>query len=143
MIKDKKIAIKIVERKVAPRIKDAVEFNLTLKPYEKFILDNGIEVYSVNAGAEEVMQVEWVFQGGNWYEEQNGIAAAANYLVKNGTKNKTAFEISEHFDFYGAYVNRNCYNENSNITLHTLSKHLPELLPVVAEMINESVFPES
>jgi zinc protease len=143
MIKDKKIGIKILERKVAPRIKDAVEFHLTLKPFEKYILDNGIEVYSVNAGAEEVMQVEWVFQGGNWYEEQNGIAAAANYLVKNGTKNKTAFEISEHFDFYGAYVNRNCYNENSNITLHTLSKHLPELLPVVAEMINESVFPES
>jgi predicted Zn-dependent peptidase len=89
------------------------------------------------------MQVEWVFYAGNWYEEQNGLAAATNYLIKNGTKGKTAFEISEHFDFYGAYLNRNCYNETANITLHTLSKHLPELLPVVAELVSESVFPET
>jgi predicted Zn-dependent peptidase len=143
MIKDKQINSRKAERKTPPRIKDAVEFDLKLKPYEKFVLDNGIEVYAVNTGAEEVMQLEWVFYGGNWYEEQNGIAAATNYLIKNGTKNKTAFEISEHFDFYGSYVNRTCYNETSNITLHTLSKHLGELLPVVAEMINESVFPES
>ena len=65
----------VVNRKKAPRIKDAVEFDLTLRPYEKYVLDNGVEVYAVNTGAEEVMMVEWVFNAGNWYEEQNGIAA--------------------------------------------------------------------
>jgi len=142
MITDKTGSENVVNRKKAPRIKDAVEFNLTLKPYEKYVLDNGVEVYAVNTGAEEVMMVEWVFSAGNWYEEQNGIAAATNYLIKNGTKNRNAFAISEHVDFYGAYVNRNCYNETANITLHTLSKHLPNLLPVVAEMVSQSVFPE-
>ena len=128
---------------MAPRIKDAIEFDLTLKPYEKFVLDNGIEVYAVHAGPEELMQVEWVFYAGNWYEQQNGIAGATNYLIKNGTHSKTAFEISEHIDFYGAYLNRNCYNETANITLHTLTKHLSSVLPIVSEIITDSIYPSS
>ncbi|HEX5668928.1 MAG TPA: pitrilysin family protein, partial [Chitinophagaceae bacterium] len=82
------------------------------------------------------------FYAGNWYEEQNGIAGAANHLIKNGTRSKTAYEISEHFDFYGSYLNRSCYNETAVISLHTLTRHLPELLPVVTELITDSIFPE-
>jgi zinc protease len=130
-------------RSVAPPITDAVAFDLRLKPYEKLTLDNGIEVYQVNAGAEDVLQVEWVFYAGNWYEEQNLVAAAVNYLLKNGTRRKSAFEINEHFEYYGAYLNRACYNETATISLHCLNKHIGALLPVVQEMIEESVFPEA
>jgi zinc protease len=131
-----------MNRKTAPKILDAVEFDLQLKPCEHFLLDNGVPVYSIDAGAEEVMMLEFVFYAGNWYEEKNIVAATTNFLLKNGTKNKTAFAINEHFEFYGAYLNRNCYNETATLSLHTLSKHLPELLPVVAEILTESVFPE-
>lgn len=134
--------INSLNRKQAPGIKDAVDFQLTLKPYEKFVLDNGIEVYAVNAGAEQVMQIEWVFYAGNWYEDQDGIAVATNHLIKNGTRNKNAFEISDYVDFYGAYLNRNCYNETAVVSLHTLSKHVSELLPIVQELIVDSIFPE-
>ena len=48
---------------------------LHLKPYEKYILNNGVEVYAIDAGAEEVMQIEWVFYAGNWFEEKNLVAA--------------------------------------------------------------------
>ena len=131
----------MLNRKQAPRIKDAIEFDLTLKPYDKFILDNGIEVYAVHAGPEELMQVEWVFHAGNWFEQQNGIAGATNHLIKNGTGRKSAFEISEQIDFFGAYLNRNCYNETANITLHTLTKHLSSVLPIVSEIITDSIYP--
>src|SRR5215218_2331106 len=134
--------IKTPDRRVQPLIKDAVDFNLQLKPYEKFVLDNGIEVYAINGGAEDVLQIEWVFYAGNWFEDKNLIAASTNYLLKNGTSEKNAFQLSEHFEYYGSYLNRTCYNETSTISLHALSKHLEVLLPVVKEMINDSVFPE-
>lgn len=133
---------KTLNRKIAPPIKDAVDFNLQLKPAEVFRLDNEVPVHSINAGAEEVALVELVFYAGNWYEDQNIVAATTNYLLKNGTSKKTAFEINEHFEYYGAYLNRNCYNETANITLHSLSKHLTELLPVMTELITDSVFTE-
>ena len=131
-----------MNRKQAPPIKDAVEYNLQLKPCELFTLDNGVPVYSINAGTQDVLQVEWVFYAGNWFEEYRSVASATNYLLKNGTSNKTAFQLNEHFEYYGAYCSRACYNETAVVNLSTLNKHLGELLPVVQEMITDSIFPE-
>ncbi|MGN6493512.1 MAG: M16 family metallopeptidase [Agriterribacter sp.] len=132
----------MLDRRTAPSIKDAIDYSLELKPYTKYVLDNGVNVYSVDAGAEEVIQVELVFKAGNWYENQNLLATATNHLLKNGTTQKTAFDINEHFEYYGAYLNRNCYNETAVVSLHSLSRHLPHLLPVMREMVSESVFPQ-
>jgi predicted Zn-dependent peptidase len=132
-----------MNRKIAPIIKDAVEFNLQLKPYNKFNLDNGVPVYTIDAGAQEVVQVELVFYAGNWFEQQKSVAAATNYLLKNGTSTKSAFEINEVFEYYGAYCNRSCFNETAVISLSSLTKQLPSILPVVREMITDSVFSEA
>jgi zinc protease len=131
----------MLDRTIEPDIKDAVEFDLQLKPYTKFQLDNGVEVYSIDAGAQEVISVEMVFSAGNFFETQNIVAATANFLLKNGTSTKTAFQINEHFDYYGASLSRGCYNETATITLHSLSKHLSVLLPVMQEMLTDAVFP--
>jgi zinc protease len=131
-----------LNRKKAPVIKDAVDFNLKLKPYEKYNLDNGAPVYTINAGAEDVLQVEWVFYSGNWFENKNLLAASTNYLLKNGTSEKNAFQLNEHFEYYGSYVNRSCYNETATVTLHCLTRHLEVLLPVIREMLVDSIFPE-
>ena len=132
----------MTNRTNAPGIIDAVDMKLQLKPYEHFTLDNGIPVYSIDAGAQDVLMLEWVFYAGNWYEEKNIVAATTNFMLKNGTTQKKAFAINEHFEFHGAYLSRSCYNETAVITLHCLNKHLAELLPVVAELMTESIFPE-
>lgn len=130
-----------MNRKTAPPIKDAIEYKLALKPYEHYKLDNGIPVYSIEAGAQEVLQVELVFYAGNFFEEKKGIAAATNFLLKNGTTSRTALEINEAFEYYGAYCNRACYNETAVITLHSLTRHLNKLFPVLQDMLTNSIFP--
>jgi len=132
----------MINRTLAPEIKDATEFNLQLKPYEKFTLDNGVEVYAINAGAQDVLQLEMIFYAGNSYEPANAIAAVTNHMLKNGTSTKTAFQINEHFEYYGSHCNRSCSNEIASVSLHTLNKHLNVLLPVMKEMITDSIFPE-
>ena len=134
--------IKMLNRNIAPPIVDAVNFNLQLKPYQKFTLKNGVEVYSVHAGAEEVMAIEWVFRAGNAYEDNNLVAATTNFLLKNGTSTKTAFQINEHFDYYGSYLNRACYNETATLSLHTLTRHFEKLLPDVRELLTDSTLPQ-
>jgi predicted Zn-dependent peptidase len=132
----------MLNRTIQPHITQPTAFNLHLKPYQHYVLDNGTNVYAVEAGEQEVIMLELVFNAGNWYEEKNIIAASTNFLLKNGTKNKTAFEINEHFDFHGAYLNRSCYNETSTITLHCLNKHLHLLTPVITELLTDAIFPE-
>ena len=132
----------MLDRTIAPPIKDAVEFELQLKPYEYFTLDNGVPVYTVDAGTQEVLQMEMVFYAGNWFEQQKIVAGTTNYMLKNGTSTKTAFQINEEFEYYGAYCKRACLNETAVINLSALSKHLDKLLPVVKDMITNSVFSE-
>lgn len=133
----------MINRTTAPSITDAVSFNLSLKPCDRYTLDNQTPVYAIHAGAQDVVMIEWVFYAGNWYESKNIVAGTTNFLLKNGTAQRNAYAINEYFEFYGAYLNRSCYNETATITLHCLSKHLHELLPVVAEILTESIFPEA
>lgn len=132
----------MINRNNAPDIIDAVNMHLELPPYQKHVLGNGVELYAFNLGTQETLMINWVFYAGNWYDEKTLVAAATNHLLKNGTSTRSAFAINEHFEFYGAYVNRHCYNETAEIVLHCLSKHVHELLPAVAELITDAVFPE-
>ena len=129
-------------RKTAPHIKDAVEYNISLKHPNHIKLSNGVDVYSLHEGTEEVVQIEWVFKAGNWYEKKKHLASATNFLIKNGTSTKTAYQINEFVDFYGAYLSRTCYNETAVVTLHCLSRHLENVLPLVQELFTDAVFPE-
>ena len=131
-----------VDRIVAPIIKDAIDFDIQLKPYQKFALDNGVEVYAYEGGSQEVLLVDMVFDAGNTYEEKNWVAAATNFLLKNGTSTKSSFEITDAFEFYGAHLNRTCTNETATVTLHCLTKHFEEVIPLMGEIISQATFPE-
>ena len=131
-----------MDRKTAPHIKDAIEFDLQLKPYEYFTLDNGVPVYTIDAGTQDVLQIELVFYAGNWFEQQKNVASATNFMLKNGTGKRNAFQLNEDFEYYGAHCGRACYNETAVISLSALNKYLPQLLPVLQEIITDSIFPE-
>ncbi len=132
----------MLNRTQAPAIIDATEFSLKLKPYQYFELDNGVPVYAIDAGAQDVLQIEMVFYAGNFFEKNKGIAATTNFLLKNGTTTHTAFQINETFDYYGASCSRSCYNETATLNLHTLSKHTDKLLPLINDMLTNSIFSE-
>ena len=132
----------MIDRRNPPAIHNAVEFELSLPGCKRFSLDNGVPVIAVDAGVEDVLQIEWVFEAGNCFENANMLAGATNHLLKNGTKSRSALDINEQIDFYGAFLNRSCFNETALVTLHTLSKHLDKLLPVVTDIFTESIFPQ-
>ena len=131
-----------MNRKIAPSIKDAVDFSLTLKPYQSATLDNGIPVYMVDAGSQEVVSLEIVFPAGKVFEDDRKLSAVTNSLLKNGTKTRSALEINEAFDYYGAFCKCTRRNESADISIHSLSKHLDKLLPVLQDMIENPVFPQ-
>ena len=132
----------MLNRKSSPEITDAVKFQLNLPPHQKITLRNGIEIYLVDMGTVDTLMMNVVFYAGNTFENKNGIASATNFMLKSGTHSKTAYEINDYFEYYGAYLNRQSSYETAELTLHCMKKNFSELLPVVAELIADSVFPE-
>lgn len=134
--------MKKLNRKKAPAIEDAVDFKLSLDTPQQYRLSNATPVYALYGGTQEVVKIEWVFDAGNWYEDKNLVAASANFLLKNGTNDKTALQLSEEIEYYGAALSRQCYNETATITLHCLSKHVAALLPLISSLLYDATFPE-
>ena len=132
----------MLNRTIAPAIKEAIDYDLKLPAYQLASLSNGVPVYMINAGAQDVVQIEFVFYAGNWYETQKTVAAAANALLKNGTTTKSAFEINEVFDNYGAFCQTACYNETAVIQLSGLTKYIERLLPEVGSLITDATYPD-
>jgi hypothetical protein len=74
-----------------------VDFDIKLPPCEKVTLSNGVEVYMVNMGAEEVVMVNWAFIAGNWFEQKKAVASATNYLLKKRYKEKNSLSAKRTF----------------------------------------------
>jgi zinc protease len=132
----------MLNRKAVPEITDAVKFQLSLPPHRKITMRNGVDVYLVNMGTVDTVMMNVIFYAGNYYESENLTAAATNFMLKNGTRSKNAYQINDFFEYYGAYLNRQAGHETAELTLHCMKKHFAELLPVIAELITDSIFPE-
>lgn len=132
----------MINRTIAPTIKDAVDFDFQLQPCNKITFNNNIPLYWLNAGSQEVVQIDWTFNAGLWQEPQTAVAQATAALLKNGTSQQNSLQINEALEFYGASLKVAVNNDYAFVTLHTLTKHLPKLLPVVRAVITDAIFPE-
>jgi predicted Zn-dependent peptidase len=133
----------ITDRTIAPAIHDAVDFDYVLPAINAVKLDNGLPLYWLNAGVQDVVQIDWIFPAGLWYEQKASVAHATSGLLKSGTSKHTSQQIHEALEFYGAQLKSSAGNDYATVTLHAMTKHLPDLLPMVLEIITDSIFPET
>jgi predicted Zn-dependent peptidase len=131
-----------LDRKTPPPIHDAVEFEYRLPPITRRTLDNGLPFYWLSAGVQDVVEIDFVFPAGIWQEQKPAVAMATGGLLKNGTTKHTAHEIHESLEFYGANLRVSTGDDYCIVTLYALTKDLPQLLPIVHEVLTEATFPE-
>lgn len=130
----------MTDRTIAPAIVDAVDFDVKLLPVNKYLLGNNVPVYFLREGAEEVVNIDWVFNAGNLYEDQDDVSLATCSLLKNGTGSMNAYQLTEKLEYYGAFFQVSFGHETITLTLSCLSRHLYNLLPIIREIISDSVF---
>jgi zinc protease len=128
------------DRRNAPLINQIGQIDLP-NP-EKYILDNGIPVYEVNKGTQEIIKIEVVFHAGRPYELKKLAARATASLIKEGSTNHSSADISETIDFYGGTLSTPYNLDTSNIVLYSLNMHFEKLIPLAAEVIKTPVFPQ-
>ena len=92
-----------MNRTLAP-VFEPVE-TITLPKYELQQLDNGVPVYIINEGEQEVVKIELMFKAGKWYETKNLVSDLTNRMLREGTSKHNAKAIADAFDFYGASIN--------------------------------------
>lgn len=113
-----------------------------MQPARKETLDNGLPVYFVETGTQEVVRIELLFRAGSWYQDQLLVASATSSMMAEGTKNLSGHEIAEQFDFYGAYLQTDLDKDMASVTLYVMNRHVEDSLPLLEEVVKGPVFPE-
>lgn len=131
----------MLDRTVAPPFVKTSSFNL-IKP-EQNALGNGMEVFFVPGGSQDVVKIEFVFEGGRWFEEKLGAAYFTANLLSKGTKDKSSFEIAQLFDLYGAHLEISPGLDFVSISLYSLTKNLAPPLNLLIEILSTPTFPEN
>ena len=109
---------------------------------ERFKLDNGIPVFQINAGTQEMVKIDFVFQAGSYFQDKLQVSKFTNKLLTEGTRKYSSNEIAEKIDYYGAFVEVNSDKDMAGVTLYTLNKYLEKTLEILQGVIRFPVFPE-
>jgi predicted Zn-dependent peptidase len=128
-----------IDRLIAPKY--TVDFSFPDITPECITLPNKVPIYIINAGSQELCKIEFVFNAGNFYEKNALIANAVNALMREGTASRTAPEIAETLDYYGAFLETAISRDKATVVLYTLNKHLAKTLPVLMDIIQHATFP--
>ena len=129
----------MIDRIKGPQIQDITVS--TFPSYELVRLSNGMDLYILNSGTQNIFKLDLIFHGGRRYETKPGVARMCASLLKEGIEGKSADELSEFWDFYGAIVNSFSDLDTSGLSLTSLDKHKTALLPMFIHLVNQATFP--
>ena len=130
----------ILNRVAAPVFREIEKIQLEQPEDRK--LDNGVDFYSINKGTQDLVKIDLIFKAGCWYEKKELTSPLTATMLREGTKNFTSAQLAEKLDYYGAYLNIESDPDFVTVSVYSLNKYLPEVLPVVYEIITEPVFPQ-
>ncbi len=130
----------MIDRALAPAFGQVEKIELIRA--EPLILSNGLKVFSINGGEQDIVRIEFIFENINYDPKKPLQSYATNIMLNDGTSELTSSEIADKIDYYGAFLQTDYSNDQSTVTLYSLNKHLSETLPIVKAIISDSIFPQ-
>jgi len=130
----------MLDRSIAPSFKTIDKIDVIKAQHQK--LNNGIDLYSLSAGSQEIVKIEFTFRAGMYHQPATLVASTTNVLLESGTKSFTADQLSDGIDFFGSFLELQVEQDFATITLFSLNKYLDESLKFIEELIKYPVFPE-
>jgi predicted Zn-dependent peptidase len=130
----------MIDRTQAPPFKTLSKIEVIKASKGK--LKNGIELYTINAGSQEIIRLELIFRAGMYYQNAALIASSTNSLLEMGTKTYSANQLSEGIDFYGSFIELGVGQDYAAVTVFSLNKYLKQTLKFVEEIVKYPTFVE-
>ena len=108
-----------------------------------FRLNNGIPVFMIEAGTEDIMRLEFTFNAGQVKEYLPLLASTTNLMLSEGSQNYSSEELNRLLDFYGAFLNMSPEKDRAGVVIFFLNKHIEKILELSYEILFRPAFPEA
>jgi predicted Zn-dependent peptidase len=113
---------------------------VTAPPVVKRTLSNGLPVWMVSRPGLPHLTAVLVIRAGSADDPKPGTAAFTAALLDDGTAVRSAREFVHAVDFLGASLTASASEEQTRITLQTLTRHLDPALELMGEMVSRPAF---
>jgi predicted Zn-dependent peptidase len=117
--------------------------NIVIPDPISFRLSNGVPVYFIEAGTEEIMRLEFTFRAGQAKEYLPLLASTTNMMLSEGSQNYSSEDLNSLLDYYGVFYNLSAEKDQAGIVLFFLSNHIEKILDLSREILFRPVFPET
>jgi zinc protease len=136
------LAAQTVDRTKPPQTPPIPEYKLP--PVMESTLPNGLHVVMVEDGRFPLATIRLTFQAGSKYDPKDmpGLAEAVGTLLIEGTKTRTARQISEEVDGLGGSIGGEAGTDSLTVAASSLAENLNKLLAVVADVTRNATFPK-
>lgn len=115
---------------------------VTIPDTKSTVLSNGVQVYAIEAGTEDIMRVEFTFRAGQVKESMPLLASTTNMMLTEGSENYSSEELNRLLDYYGIFHNTSSEKDRAGLVMFFLSKHIDKVLELSREILFHPVFPE-
>lgn len=105
-------------------------------------LGNGISVYMVQFGTQEITELIALFPAGRSFEPAPAVASFTSKMLQEGTASYTSLEFARKLNEFGAFIHGETNFESGNWELTSLTKHLDNTIPLLAELLLAPAFPQ-
>jgi len=130
----------MLNRTQAPDFKQVDHIALIKPGHLQF--SNNCNLFHFNSGDQELVRIEWIFGNLRFDQQKPLLNMAVNDMLTAGTENLNAAMIADKIDYYGAFLQTDYGYDNCTVTLYSLNKHLADTLPVIHDILTNSIFPE-
>jgi zinc protease len=131
------------DRSAVPQTDSFPEVQFT--DFERSSLSNGMELIVAHRSAVPIVNMNIRLDAGFASDQfgEPGTASLAMAMLDEGTKKRTALEISDEVAKLGARIGAGAGIDNSAISLNALKENLDESMELYADIILNPVFPEA
>jgi zinc protease len=103
---------------------------------------NGARLHKMLNTAQPVVRLEVVVKAGKWHETSPGTSFLLSKMLMEGTSTYSAKQLADVIAYYGASMDCQHGYDRMTLTLYCLAKYLPDLLPIVQEVLSSPTFPQ-
>ncbi|MFN8691133.1 MAG: M16 family metallopeptidase, partial [Cyclobacteriaceae bacterium] len=118
------------------------EADIIAAPIPKKIPTGDIDLWWFDQVDQPAVRIEVVWPAGRWFEPKPGASHFLAALLDKGTRNRSAIQFAETLEFHGSSVEAQSGYDYLTLTLLSIESQLANVLPLLFEIINESLFPE-
>lgn len=118
-------------------------FSATISiPVKHIHLRNGISVFIIDSGTENVMRIEFIFRAGIVKEDIPLLATTTNMMLTEGSEKYTSEELNRLLDYYGVFLNPGVEKDTAGLMVFFLNRYIDKVLGLTREVLFRSTFPE-